>query len=183
MAASPLATRRPFDFVRVAFLGGLFATFTGCAGRVVAPPAPGLPTEPRASWIIRAGTEFGSEREVCRSDRDKPCVLQASTDARPMHVVVSVYLYPADGKTTYSGAFLSGFTQSGGGKGHETKVDYTVEQGRRPSFISSSGRATSVLGTYQFRMALLAEVPGHTDPHQFEQVIPVQVTAPRSATT
>ena len=97
-----------------------------------------------------------------------------------MHVVVSVYLYPADAKTTYSGAFLSGFTQSAVRRGHEAKVDYTIEPDRRPSFVSSSGRVTSVPGMYEFRMALFADVPGHMDPHQFAQVIPVEVTVPRA---
>jgi hypothetical protein len=45
--------------------------------------------------------------------------------------------------------------------------------------VASAGRVTRVPGDYQFRMALFAEVPGHTDPHQFEQTIPVRVIDPR----
>ena len=81
-----------------------------CAGRIAASPAPGVAGQPRASWIIRAGAEYGAEREICRSDRDQPCRLPASTETQPISVVVSVFLYPAQGaETTYRGAFLSGF--------------------------------------------------------------------------
>ena len=150
---------------------------TACAGRV-APAAPGSPTEPRASWIIRAGSEYGSEREVCRSDRVEPCVIPASSEKQATSAVVSVYLYPAgEEATTYSGAFMAGFLGSSG-RAHETKVDYSIKPGQRPSFVSTAGRVTSVPGDYEFRMALLAEVPGHTDPHQFQQIIPVRVMPP-----
>ena len=152
---------------------------SGCGGRISV-PVPEPKTEPRAAWIIRAGPDYTSEREVCRSNANRRCVLQASAETRPMHVVVSVQLYPADGKTTYSGAFVSGFTQSASRIGHETKVDYTIETSTRPSFVSSSGRVTTVPGKYEFRMAMFATVAGHTDPHQFEQVIPVEVVAPNS---
>ena len=160
----------------------LITLFTaGCAGRIAAPPAPGVPGEPRASWIIRAGAQYGAEREICRSDRDQPCRLPASTETQPISVVVSVFLYPAQGaETTYRGAFLSGFMGSRG-TGHEVKVDYRIKPGERPSFVSAAGRVTPVPGDYQFRMALFAEVPGNTDPHQFERIIPVRVVEPRGA--
>ena len=151
-----------------------------CAARV-APPAPGPPTEPRASWIIRAGTEYGSEREVCRSDRVQPCIIPASSEKQPTSAVVSVYLYPAgEEPTTYSGAFMASFMGSSGRR-HETKVDYAIKPGQRPSFVSTAGRVTNVPGDYEFRMALLAEVPGHTDPHQFQQIIPVRVMLPTAS--
>ena len=151
-----------------------------CAGRIAAPPAPGVAGEPRASWIIRAGAQYGAEREICRSDRDQPCRLPASTEAQPISVVVSVFLYPAQGaETTYRGAFLSGFMGSRGA-GHEVKVDYRIKPGERPSFVSAAGRVTPVPGDYQFRMALFADVPGSKDPHQFEQIIPVRVVEPRA---
>jgi hypothetical protein len=146
-----------------------------CAGRIDAPPAPGAFEEPRASWIIRAGSEYGAEREICRSGPDQTCVIAASTETQPMSVVVSVYLYPAGGnETTYRGAFLAGFMGSRSG-GHETKVDYTVKADERPSFVAAAGRVVSVPGNYEFRMALFAEVPGHTDPYQFQHTIPVRV--------
>ena len=94
-----------------------------------------------------------------------------------MSAVVSVYLYPAGGEPTiYKGAFMSGFMGSSG-RGQETKVDYSIKPGQRPSFVSSAGRVTSAPGDYEFRMALFAEVPGHIDPHQFQQTIPVRVVA------
>ena len=34
---------------------------------------------------------------------------------------------------------------------------------------------TSTLGDHEFRIALLGEVPGQMDPHQFEQTVPVRV--------
>jgi len=155
---------------------------SACASRV-APPAVGPPSEPRASWIIRAGSEYGSEREVCRSDRNTVCVIPASTEKQPTSVVVAVYLFPAGAEqTTYKGAFMAGFMSSGG-RAHETKVDYAIKPGNRPSFVSSAGRVTSTPGEYQFQMALFAEVPGHADPHQFQQRIPVRVAAPAATRT
>jgi hypothetical protein len=156
---------------------GLLAMSLGCAARVV-PPPPAPITEPQASWSIKAGPAFGDERELCRSDRDAACVIPASTATQPMSVVVSVYLYPAERKTAYSGAFFSEFVESIRGRGHETQVDYTIEPGKIPTSMSSSGRVTSVPGNYAFRIAMFATVPGHTDPHQFQQVIPVRVVAP-----
>ena len=166
---------------RLDFSAVLLVTLStaACAGRIAAPPAPGLAGEPRASWIIRAGAQYGAEREICRSDRDQPCSLPASTETQPISVVVSVFLYPAQGaETTYRGAFLSGFMGSRG-VGHEVKVDYRIKPGERPSFVAAAGRVTPVPGDYQFRMALFADVPGNKDPHQFEQIIPVRVVAPR----
>jgi hypothetical protein len=84
-------------------------------------------------------------------------------------------LYPAGETTTYRGAFLSSFLDSASSDGHETKVDYRIQPGRRPRATSVVGRVTSQPGVYEFRMALLAEVPGHGDPHQFRQSIPVEV--------
>lgn len=159
-----------------AVAAALLAVCLACAARVV-PPAPGPMTEPRASWSIKAGPAFGDERELCRSDRDEICVIPASTATQLMSVVVSVYLYPAGEKTSYSGAFLSEFVESARGRGYETQVDYTIEPGKIPTSMSSSGRVTSVPGTYAFRMAMFATVPGQTDPYQFKEVIPVRVVA------
>jgi hypothetical protein len=66
--------------------------------------------------------------------------------------------------------------------GYEAKVDYTVREGDRPSFVSATGRVTRIPGDYQFRMALFAEVPGHIDPHQFEHTVPVHVAAASTST-
>jgi hypothetical protein len=147
-----------------------------CAARIGAPPAPGPTTEPQASWIVKAGPEFGNEREVCRSDQDQACVVPASTEARPISAVVVVYLYPAGAKTSYRGSFQSGFMESQTQWGHETKVDYTADEGTRPTYVASAGRVASTPGEYEFKIALLAEVPGHVDPYQFEQTIPIKVT-------
>ena len=146
----------------------------GCARQTV-PVAPGAATAPRASWIIRSGPQDGEESDVCRSDRSQPCVLEASSDARPMAVVVSVYLYPAGAPTKYSGAFQSTFIQSAGGRGYEAKVDYSIAPGALPSAVAAGGRVTSTPGEHEFRLALLGEVPARMDPHQFEQTVPVQV--------
>ena len=144
------------------------------AGRTEPPQPAGAAGEPRASWVIRSGS---SDREavVCKSDSEKPCVLQAGTAERPRSVVVSVYLYPAQGNTSYRGAFLSDFL---GGKGHETKVDYESVPGARPVATTTYGLVTTTPGEYAFRMALFAEVVGHTDPYQFHQIIPVRVVPP-----
>jgi hypothetical protein len=148
---------------------------TGCA-RVVAPVAPGAPTEPRVSWVIRSGPQGGNESDVCRSDRQQPCVLPASTASRPISVVVAVYMYPAGAPTKYSGAFQSTFIQAAGGAGYEAKVDYSSQPGRLPTGSTAGGLVTSAQGNYEFRIALFAEVPAHMDPHQFQETIPVRVT-------
>ena len=148
----------------------------GCAGYVV-PVAPGPLDEPRASWVVRAGDEYGAEREVCRSDRDQPCIVPASTDSKPISAVVSVYLYPArEEETTYRGAIMTGFMGNGEPK-PESKVEYSIKPGQRPYYIASVGRVTSTPGEYEFRIALLAEVPGETDPHQFQEAIPIRVVS------
>jgi hypothetical protein len=108
-----------------------------------------------------------------------PCVLEASAESQPMNVVVSVYLYDAGVETTYRGAFLSEFM--GGARGHEMKVDYTIEPRKQPTALAAAGRVTSTPGQYEFKMALLAEVPGQTDPHQFARSVPVRVVAADAA--
>ena len=152
----------------------------GCA-RYVVPVASGLPDEPRASWIVRAGDEYGAEREVCRSDRDQPCIVPASTNGKPISAVVSVYLYPAgENQTTYRGAIMPGFMNEGGPKA-ESAVEYSLKPGQRPYYVASVGRVTSTPGEYEFRIALLAEVPGHADPHQFQEAIPIRVVSQSAA--
>jgi hypothetical protein len=61
--------------------------------------------------------------------------------------------------------------------GYETTVDYKVAPGKRPSVIAVYGPVTSKPGPYELRIGLLANVPGHTDPHQFREGIPVRVVA------
>ena len=154
----------------------------GCAGRVAPVAAVGAPDQPRASWVIKGG-DYGSERELCRSDRDTPCVIEASSSDEATTAVVSVYLYPAgDAPTTYKGALLAGFMGSRPG-GYETAVDYSIKPGEHPSFVAAIGRVTTVPGEYEFRMALFAEVGGHAEPHQFQQAIPVRVVPAGSRTS
>ena len=146
----------------------------GCAGHSV-PVAPGRLDQPRASWQVTAGVnDVGNQRPICRSDAGDSCVVQASTDKRPVFVSVAVYLYPAGAKTVYKGAFLSGFM---GGSGHETKVDYEIDPARQPTAFAAFGRVTSQPGEYEFRIALFGEVPGRTDPHQFAKTIRVRVVS------
>jgi|SRR5688572_6305833 len=160
---------RPY-FVAVALVG-----LTACAGRM-SPTSPAPLSEPRASWTIRAG-DNGSEREVCSSGRDQACIISASSAQQTTSVIVSVHFYPAgEEQTNYRGAFLASFMGMKG-QGHETKVDYSIKPGEQPRFISSIWTVTSIPGTYEFRMALLAEVTGHSDPHQFQELIPVRVVA------
>ena len=98
-----------------------------------------------------------------------------------MYVSVSVYLYDAGAKTAYHGAFLSGFiarsnsTSYETSTGYETTVDYQIEPRKQPTVIAVFGPVTSTPGPYELRMVLLAEVPGHTDPHQFRHAVPVRV--------
>jgi hypothetical protein len=148
----------------------------GCAGRL-APPAAGPPSAPRASWIIRSGSPDDREREICRSDQATPCTLEASSTGHQQIATASVYLYAAQDKTTYRGAFLANFLQGS----RESQVDYVIEPRKLPTGQTKSGLVTSQPGQYEFRIALLAEVPGHMDPHQFSEVIPVRVVAPAAA--
>ena len=152
----------------------LVVTGAACAGRV-APVAPGPATAPRVSWILRAGEPGANGREICRSDRPEPCVIEASSQGRPMNVTVSLYLYDAGAQTTYQGAFLSQFIASTKPIGYETKVDYTIAPGKRPTAFSVTGPVTARPGAYQLKMALLAAVPGRADPHQVGTSVPVRV--------
>ena len=146
----------------------------GCMRRF-APPAPGPANEPRVSWTIQSGPQDGNESEICRSDQQKPCVLQASTAPRPMTVAVTVYMYDAGAPTKYSGALQSTFIEAAGGRGYEAKVDYAIKPAQLPTGVTAAGRVSSTPGDHAFRIALLAEVPDHMDPHQFEQTVPVRV--------
>ena len=162
-------------------IGAVLLLSLGCAGRTE-PVVLGLPDEPRASWLIKAGANYGAEREVCRSDRPEPCVIPASSAEEPTSAVVSVFLYPAgDQPTTYKGALLSSFMGSST-SGHETPVDFTLKPGERPGFIASVGRVKPVPGNYEFRVALFAEFAGQANPRQFQQTIPIRIvpTASRS---
>lgn len=153
-------------------------TQLGCA--TYSPPAaPGLANAPRAAWSIRSGS-YGSEKDVCRSDASQPCVLQASSGEEPISVMVAVYLYPTEAPTTYRGAFMSGFIPGPTVNGYESKVDYKIDPGSRPNSVSVTGQVVNRPGEYAFQIALLAEVPGQTDPYQFQERFAVRV-APASA--
>ena len=146
----------------------------GCARHRI-PIAPGPIDEPRASWRIRAGEGLG-ERDVCRSDVDQPCVIHLSSLDEPVNVVVSVYLHPvAEARTTYQGALSAQFMATTAITGYERQVHVAIEPGRKPTGLSVAGHLTSTPGRYFFRMSLLAEVAMHSDPHQFDQTIPVDV--------
>ena len=164
--------RRLSRFVNIGCLASVIGLQLGCAGHSV-PAAPGRVDQPRASWqISSAANDVGSQRPICRSDVEEPCVIQASSDKRPVFAAVSVYLYPAGTKTVYKGAFLSGFM---GGNGHETKVDYEIDPARQPTAFAAFGRVTSQPGEYEFRIALFGEVPGRVDPLQFAKTIRVRI--------
>jgi hypothetical protein len=89
-----------------------------------------------------------------------------------MNVVIAVYLYDAGAPTKYQGAFTAKFI---GDRGHETKVDYQIDPKKKPTAVAVVGRVTSAPGNYELNMALLADVPGRTDPRQFAHSIPVRV--------
>ena len=114
---------------------------------------------------------------MCRSDRDQQCIVPASTDGKPISAVVSVYLYAAgENDTTYRGAIMTGFMGNEELK-PESEVEYKIKAGQRPYYVASVGRVTSTPGDYEFRIALLAEVPGQADPHQFQEAIPIRVVS------
>jgi hypothetical protein len=157
------------------FVGTAIAlAVSGCATHRI--PEPFAPAgQPRASWTVRAG-DYLQEREVCSSDRDQRCTLPASTDARPVSVVVTVYLHPAgDVDTKYHGAFLIGFIPGHTGRGAERKVDFAIPGGAKARALSVASRVVDRPGVYPFDIALFANVAGQTDPHQFVDTIVVQV--------
>jgi hypothetical protein len=161
-------------FTRLMPVPVLLSLLLGCA-RYPTPMAFGPVTEPRASWSIRAGKDL-NERDVCRSDADQRCVLTASSEQEPMSVVVSIYLHPiGDAPITYQGALVATFMGTDGRTAHESQVDLTIEPGRRPTGLATTGLLTSTPGRYVFKMSLLARVATNTDPHQFEETIPVEV--------
>jgi hypothetical protein len=147
----------------------------GCAPYRI-PQAIGPAGEPGASWSIRAGDPL-KEREICNSESDRPCVIRASSAERPASVVLSVYLRPVgDAKTTYQGALRASVLSSNSAD-YERQVDVTIEPARRPTGISVAGTVSSTPGPHYFRMLLLATVPTHTDPYQFDETIPIEVVA------
>lgn len=130
--------------------------------------------EPRASWAVRMGPSDGRSRTVCRSDMPASCTIVMTSDTREMSVGLSVYLYAAGEKTTYKGWFSTSFVSD---DGHEFVVDYQIEPDGQPTALAVFGPVVSAPGLYEFRMSLLAEVPGRADPYKFEFAVPVRVTA------
>jgi len=157
------------------FLCGVIALASvGCAGRIEPPAPPGNTNQPRASLMIRTGSGGVATHEVCRSDAPQPCVIEASKD-KPTSVSVSLYLYDAGAKTTYSGAFLSGFMQGAKPLGHETTIDYAVEANTKPSAVAAIGELKKEPGDYELRIFLFAQVEGSADPHQYVRSVQVRV--------
>jgi hypothetical protein len=156
----------------------LAALNDGCAG-AVARLSQTTPSEPRVSWRMRSGPLGGDGTEICRSDMPGPCVVQASTAARPRTAAVSVFLHPGGTPTTYTGAVLVGFIANGGAPGYEMNLrNYQVDPSDRPAGIAVAGPITMHPGQYDIEIALLARVPGRLDPRQLSRTIPVRVEAP-----
>lgn len=157
---------------RVIFIAtAVVALSSGCASRGI-PPDPGPPAQPRASWTLTAGDFGNGGRVLCRSDATEQCVIQLKTDDKPVFASVSVYLYAAGAKTTYSGVFFSSFV---GDTGKESRVSYEITPGQQPTLISHIGRVVDAPGSYEFRLSLLAAVPDETEPHKFEYAVPVRL--------
>ena len=62
------------------------------------------------------------------------------------------------------------------GAPYERQVDVTIEPGRRPTAMSVAGRMNVAPGRYYLNMALLAQVSNRSDPHEFQENIPIVVT-------
>jgi hypothetical protein len=108
---------------------------------------------------------------------DQPCVIDIGSTEQPVNVVVSVYLHPVgDAKTTYQGALSATFMTGANGAPYERQVDMTIEPGRRPTAMSVTGPMNVGPGRYYLNMALLAQVSNHSDPHEFQENIPILVT-------
>jgi hypothetical protein len=148
------------------------ALCSGCASRSI-PPDPGPPAQPRASWTLTAGDFGNGGRVLCRSDATDPCVIQLKTGEKPLFASVSIYLYAAGAKTTYSGVFFSSFV---GDLGKESRVSYEITPGQQPTLISHIGRVVDAPGSYEFRLSLLAAVPNEPEPHKFEYAVPVRLS-------
>jgi hypothetical protein len=150
------------------------AVSAGCASRAI-PPDPGPPMQPRASWTLTAGSFGNGGRVLCRSDAPDPCVVPLGTAKKPVFATVSVYLYAAGAKTSYTGVFFSSFV---GDLGKESPVSYEITPGQQPTLISHIGRVVDAPGSYEFRLSLLASVPGDPRPHTFEYAVPVRLARP-----
>jgi hypothetical protein len=151
----------------------------GCVG-IVAPRSAAPVGEPRISWRILTGEPAGSDQEVCRSDRpQQECVLPASTAADPRTAAVSVFLYPTEAPTTYTGAVMIGFIAANNRPWYELNLrDYQVDPGERPVGVTAAGPLVAVPGTYKVQIAFLARRPGQRDPTQLFTTIPVRIEAP-----
>ena len=94
-----------------------------------------------------------------------------------MNVVVTLYLHPVgDAKTTYQGALSATFMTGANGAPYERQVDVTIEPGRRPTAMSVAGRMNVGPGRYYLNLALLAHVSTRSEPHEFQENIPIVVT-------
>ena len=90
-------------------------------------------------------------------------------------VAVAAYLYPAAEKTIYKGFFFSSFL---GDFGYESVVLYEAAPRERPTLMSHFGPVVYAPGSYEFRLALTAEVVGEAAPRALDIVVPVRVLPP-----
>ena len=151
----------------------------GCAG-TIAPHAAAPALDPRISWRIRTGAPGGSDREVCRSDDPRrECVLPASTATDPRVGAVSVFLYPTDAPTTYTGAVMVGFIAGRDRLWYELNLrDYQVDPGESPAAVTAAGLVVARPGTYYVDIALLARRPGQREPSEVSRTIEVRIEPP-----
>jgi hypothetical protein len=106
-------------------------------------------------------------------------VLPASTAADPRTAAVSVFLYPTEAPTTYTGAVMIGFIAANNRPWYELNLrDYQVDPGERPVGVTAAGPLVAVPGTYKVQIAFLARRPGQRDPTQLFTTIPVRIEAP-----
>ena len=143
----------------------------GCAAHSI-PQDPGPVTEPRASWIVRAGPLDQRRPVMCRSDAPGPCVIALTTGNRPTLASVSIYLFAADGPTTYKGVFFCAFI---GDAGWEREIDEEIAPNAVSAAHAVFGTVVEAPGSYEFRLSLTADVPGHSEQHKFELAVPVRL--------
>jgi hypothetical protein len=151
----------------------------GCAGAVAPPRSPSRTAEPGISWRIGMGPPGGYVDDICRSDRDDPCIVAASTAGSPRVAGVSVYLHPGDLRATFTGSVLIEFVDGPvGQRGYEMSVsEYRVDPGDKPPAVGSAGLVTSMPGEYEVRIALIARTAFRRDAYQISMKIPVRVVA------
>ena len=151
-----------------------FCIATACGGHRVAHVAPDE-SRPHTTWEIRTGGDMGDDDFVCGSSQpSRECVLAASTADRRSLVTVHLYLHASKEPTSYLGVGQVPFME-GSERVPDKEVSATVPPGSQPVGSTRSGRVTSKVGRYTFRILLDAIQSNSSSPQRIEEQANVSV--------